>query len=170
MAVSIKEFRKYLRKEFKKHFEMVDRERRSKHGYDLEDEGPGVSYGDLPEDVDRVRRSEDGYGETEFEEGVQAEANLYSDADKEGSGKIKKGLSHAAPSDVDDAYPGPPLAMGESDEMLPESMSLKDAIQEVAPPGWEKTVKKMKKEPDIDNPYALAWHMKGKGYKPGGKE
>ncbi|MGW8177886.1 MAG: hypothetical protein ACWGQW_03715 [bacterium] len=38
----------------------------------------------------------------------------------------------------------------------------------VAPPGWEPTVKELKKEKDIDNPWALAWWMKGKGYKPGG--
>jgi hypothetical protein len=44
------------------------------------------------------------------------------------------------------------------------SMS-EENIQEVAPPGFEKTVKKMKKHKEIDNPYALAWWMKGKGYK-----
>lgn len=38
-------------------------------------------------------------------------------------------------------------------------------VQEVAPPGMEKTVKKMKKHKEIDNPYALAWWMKEKGYK-----
>jgi hypothetical protein len=36
----------------------------------------------------------------------------------------------------------------------------------VAPPGWEDTVKDMKKEKDIDNPWALAWSMKNKGYTP----
>lgn len=35
----------------------------------------------------------------------------------------------------------------------------------VAPPGWEGTVKKMKKHKDIDNPWALAWSMKNKGDK-----
>jgi hypothetical protein len=40
----------------------------------------------------------------------------------------------------------------------------------VAPEGWEPTVKKMKKHPEIDNPWALAWHMKNKGDTPGGKE
>lgn len=35
---------------------------------------------------------------------------------------------------------------------------------EVAPAGWEGTVKAMKKHKDIDNPYALAWSMKNKGY------
>ena len=38
-------------------------------------------------------------------------------------------------------------------------------IHEVSPPGFEGTVKAMKKHKDIDNPYALAWHMKNKGYK-----
>jgi hypothetical protein len=35
-----------------------------------------------------------------------------------------------------------------------------------APPGWEGTVEEMKKEKDIDNPFALAWWMKNKGMKP----
>lgn len=38
-------------------------------------------------------------------------------------------------------------------------------LDEVAPPGFEGTVKAMKKYKDIDNPYALAWSMKNKGYK-----
>lgn len=36
---------------------------------------------------------------------------------------------------------------------------------EVAPEGWEDTVKAMKKHKDIENPWALAHYMKGKGYK-----
>lgn len=35
----------------------------------------------------------------------------------------------------------------------------------VAPEGWEDTVKKMKKHPEIDNPWALAWWMKDQGHK-----
>lgn len=38
-------------------------------------------------------------------------------------------------------------------------------VEEVAPPGWEGTVKKMKSHKEISNPYALAWSMKNKGYK-----
>lgn len=34
----------------------------------------------------------------------------------------------------------------------------------VAPEGWEETVKEMKKDPDIENPWALAHWMKGEGY------
>lgn len=41
----------------------------------------------------------------------------------------------------------------------------REEIEEVAPPGWEKTVKAMKKHKEIDNPYSLAWHMKNKGFK-----
>jgi hypothetical protein len=37
--------------------------------------------------------------------------------------------------------------------------------EEVSPPGWGGTVKGMKDEPGIDNPWALAWWMKDKGYK-----
>jgi hypothetical protein len=36
----------------------------------------------------------------------------------------------------------------------------------VAPPGWENTVKHMKKHDEIDNPWALAWYMKNKGAEP----
>ena len=39
-------------------------------------------------------------------------------------------------------------------------------VNEVSPPGWGGSVKAMKKHADIDNPYALAWHMKNKGDKP----
>ncbi len=38
-------------------------------------------------------------------------------------------------------------------------------VNEVAPKGWEGTVKAMKDEKGIDNPWAMAWWMKKKGYK-----
>lgn len=41
----------------------------------------------------------------------------------------------------------------------------KEGLDEVAPPGFEGTVKAMKKKKEIDNPYALAWSMYKKGYK-----
>jgi tagatose-1,6-bisphosphate aldolase non-catalytic subunit AgaZ/GatZ len=43
-------------------------------------------------------------------------------------------------------------------------------IEEKAPPGWEGTVKAMKKEKKITNPFALAWYMKNKGDKSHVKE
>ena len=48
--------------------------------------------------------------------------------------------------------------------------TFKQYILEVSPPGFEGTVKAMKKHKDIDNPYALAWYMKNKGYKSHKKE
>ena len=45
-------------------------------------------------------------------------------------------------------------------------MKEKESLQEVSPPGWKGTVKAMKKHKEIDNPWALAWHMKNKGNKP----
>jgi len=43
-------------------------------------------------------------------------------------------------------------------------------LDEKAPPGWEGTVKAMKKNKDIENPWALAWSMKNKGEKSHKKE
>ncbi len=40
-----------------------------------------------------------------------------------------------------------------------------ESYTEKAPPGWEPTVKRMKSKPGIDNPFALAWWMKGQGFK-----
>jgi hypothetical protein len=44
------------------------------------------------------------------------------------------------------------------------NMSFANLINEVSPPGFEGTVKAMKKHREIDNPYALSWYMKNKGY------
>jgi hypothetical protein len=41
----------------------------------------------------------------------------------------------------------------------------KKSIKEKSPEGWEDTVKAMKDEPDIDNPWALAHWMDKEGYK-----
>jgi hypothetical protein len=54
-----------------------------------------------------------------------------------------------------------------SDEPNPPK---KKESQEKAPPGWEGTVKAMKKHKNIDNPWALAWSMKNKGDKSHKKE
>jgi hypothetical protein len=40
-----------------------------------------------------------------------------------------------------------------------------ETIKEVSPPGWEGTIKAMKKDKDITNPWALGWWMKNRGYK-----
>jgi bacterioferritin (cytochrome b1) len=62
---------------------------------------------------------------------------------------------------------------------LPEALKKKckeasskssDQLSEKSPEGWEGTVKAMKKHDEIDNPWALAHWMKGKGYKSHKKE
>jgi hypothetical protein len=40
-----------------------------------------------------------------------------------------------------------------------------ELLNEKSPPGFKGTVKAMKKHKEIDNPWALAWHMKNKGDK-----
>lgn len=42
----------------------------------------------------------------------------------------------------------------------------KEDIEEVAPPGYEKVVKGLKKDKEVDNPWAVAWAMKKKGIRP----
>ena len=39
-------------------------------------------------------------------------------------------------------------------------------VEEMAPPGWEGSVKAMKKHRKIKTPWALAWYMKKKGAHP----
>ena len=48
-------------------------------------------------------------------------------------------------------------------ETMEEVRANEERLLEVSPPGFKGTVKAMKKHDDIDNPYALAWHMKNKG-------
>jgi hypothetical protein len=48
---------------------------------------------------------------------------------------------------------------------IKKSLNKEETVSEVAPPGFEGTVKAMKKYKGIDNPWALAWSMKNKGYK-----
>ncbi len=50
-------------------------------------------------------------------------------------------------------------------KMVPNCVPKNEDLDEVSPPGFEGTVKAMKKHKEVDNPYALAWYMKNKGYK-----
>ena len=49
---------------------------------------------------------------------------------------------------------------------MDEGQDMKADMEEVAPPGYEKVVKSLKKDTSVDNPWALAWWMKDKGIKP----
>ena len=43
-------------------------------------------------------------------------------------------------------------------------------LQGVAPPGWEKSIKRMKRSKDVSNPFALAWWLKNRGATPAKEE
>jgi len=58
----------------------------------------------------------------------------------------------------------------ENAEMESNQTFMLNHLNEVAPEGWEGTVKGMKKHKKISNPWALAHYMKGKGYKPHASE
>jgi hypothetical protein len=47
-------------------------------------------------------------------------------------------------------------------QMIREELINRQEIEEVAPPGEEELVKKLKKDPDVDNPWALAWSIHNK--------
>lgn len=48
-------------------------------------------------------------------------------------------------------------------------MSEVDGLEEVTPPGHEKMVRGLKKNPDIDNPWAVAWAHQKKYGRPGSR-
>jgi hypothetical protein len=52
------------------------------------------------------------------------------------------------------------------DEVPEVLRNLDAAVDGVAPPGWEHSIKQMKKDSAIDNPFALAWFMRNRGAKP----
>lgn len=57
-----------------------------------------------------------------------------------------------------------PGSLGDGEGVPADAMGAEE-MNEVAPEGWEGTVKSMKKHKEIDNPWALAYYMKSKGYK-----
>ena len=77
-------------------------------------------------------------------------------------------VSHSDHHVAYNEYAGPEDAPHHEKEMakLKKKHGISDKdLHESAPPGFEGTVKAMKKHKDIDNPFALAWSMKNKGYK-----
>jgi len=53
----------------------------------------------------------------------------------------------------------------EKESLADKQTRERESLKEKAPPGFEGTVKAMKKHPEIDNPYALSWYLKNKGAK-----
>ena len=52
------------------------------------------------------------------------------------------------------------------DNAVPAVLKVSADEDGVAPPGWKKTVEKMKQHKDIDNPFAIAWWLKNRGAHP----
>lgn len=84
-----------------------------------------------------------------------------------------------AKESVDDDADEPSPALLKALETFDEKAELKElslklaqgeigGLSEIAPPGrgWERLVRGLKKHRQIDNPFALAWWMKKKGYQP----
>lgn len=80
---------------------------------------------------------------------------------KNASAAVKKLADQMSEKDLKDFASTP-----ETD--LPEKVEeqFDDELDEVTPPGYEKVVKGLKKNPKVDNPWAIAWSMKNKGIKP----
>ncbi len=74
---------------------------------------------------------------------------------KKSAAQMKKDMNHADMLSKTNTGKAPVDYHRESEE----------TIKEVSPPGWEGTIKAMKKDKDITNPWALGWWMKNKGYK-----
>jgi hypothetical protein len=91
-----------------------------------------------------------------------------SDKDPETSAKDMKYEKHPdltskpETSSKEDQYPTP------ADPAKKPDSAYKESSQKVAktPAGWEHAVRELKKEKDIDNPWAVANWMKNKGYEP----
>lgn len=110
------------------------------------------------------------------------------DADKEKKDDKKESSAKKADGQIYEAHPGTAAPAAEFQSDIPQSQGGVKQTKEaeegvrhddvpfvgkaanskvaVAPPGWEGTVKEMKKDKGIDNPFALAWSMKDKGYTP----
>lgn len=157
--------------------ESVDRATRGEETegeYEEEDEGAGVTYENLKfetnlyhdADLEKVAGKEDIAHDASVGNSHSEELSESDDEDDDD----EKPKSHAAVRSHSGDYPGPPSGFGEGRVPSLKEIFSEGNLSEVAPPGWEKTVKKMKKHKDIENPFALAWSMKNKGAHPGGSE
>lgn len=100
---------------------------------------------------------------------------VYNNMQYEKSAPKTVGNGEGAPADTTTTATGQATGMTESSHLNPsqdhknphkDPHLAHEDVNEVAPKGWEGTVKGMKKHHDkIDNPWALAYYMRGKGYK-----
>lgn len=85
--------------------------------------------------------------------------------------KIGKEIINRVDTLIQDPNPNRITQMSfEIKKLAKELIDMHKNMEEVAPPGWQGSVKRMKKHKNITNPWALAWSMKNKGYTPHHKE
>ena len=114
-----------------------------------------------PGELESVRRVR------ESEAGAEGLTEDLTDKDK------KKGMMKVAKMHKDEGRPGVGKKIAKKAKSYFEARRARFAasmrnfrastVKEVSPPGWEGTVKAMKKDPGIKNPWALAHSMKNKG-------
>lgn len=127
------------------------------------------AFGTLPEEWDSYELIDDVYTELSDEEIQYIEDNSEK-VDKMVNNailRVRNGLTKnifeivikedEGDSDSGDSEGGGGDSLTES---LVESIN---TLLETSPPGWSKTVEKMKEEGSIDNPFALAWYLYNKG-------
>lgn len=150
---------------------------------EIQDELVSQGLRSANEDVDRLRRAEDGYGETEFEEAYPSSTdNLgrppgpldYRPSSIDPNQAAKQMSSNAAQYSLDRAtkkgdteaqiYWAKVLDLTKQRDALNKTAPI--PVGESTPSGYEKVVKGLKKNPEVDNPWAIANAMKNKGIKP----
>lgn len=175
MKSTVNNFKNLLRQTFGQIFEAghVDRSKRKGRGYD--ELNADVDYTDVPELDETVELSEDpgvsqskrlahGYkGEEPADYDVPGEGLKEDEMAPERDNRAKMYLIVKK----DNPIPAPPVDDHGSYVQKHEEMpSLSVMANEVTPPGFEKVVKALKKEKEVDNPWAIANYMKNKGDKP----
>lgn len=110
----------------------------------------------ISEGVEKIKESFETGPDDEVDLGdpTIVHSNKYDFDDQETFTKMQNGRIRLDPGDFGDKRDKELEAFGIKEE--------KD-FEEVAPPGWEDRVKKLKHNKHIDNPWALAWSIYDKG-------
>ena len=135
--------------------------------YDLAKQPTSVEELSQAADDPRVAlEAEDGYWSWTSKEGLLKALTEESQRTNSDGSEFQSGENFKSPIDLPDWEETRDRLQEEEDNEVPR-IATEDVNADktaVAPPGWEGTVKEMKKHDEIDNPWALAWSMKNKGY------
>ena len=90
--------------------------------------------------------------------------SLQSDQEQSGSSR-SLAVDEETSTGAVTGYQSPNAFIGGFDGDEKQMLQKRANITESAPPGWERVVVAMKRNPEIMNPFALAWAMKDRGFK-----